>query len=78
MFEHLGPFWAAFNVLNESRMWTMGHPLPISLSEIKAYADIYNFEGEELHDLCTYVRHLDSVYLERQANKQAKKPTGKA
>jgi hypothetical protein len=48
----------------------MGIPLPIKISEIKAYAEIYDYSMEEFEELLTHIRMMDNVYLEHAAKKR--------
>lgn len=50
----------------------MGFPQPITLNEIKAYAEAHNFGRDEFPDLIYYVRELDTIYLKDRAEKAAK------
>jgi hypothetical protein len=41
----------------------MSGPLPISLTEILAYASIHGIEGDELEDFLWTIRILDAEWL---------------
>lgn len=55
----------------------MGFPQPITLMEIKAYAEVNNFGSEELPELIYYIRELDTLYLKLRAEKAAKEAKAK-
>lgn len=73
LFPHLTDYWLAFITLDKSRYFGgMGFPQPITINEIKAYAEVNGFGIDELPDLQYYVRELDTIYLKRQAEKAKK------
>ena len=73
LFVHLNDYWSAFISLDRGRYHGgTGFPQPITLAEIKAYADLHNFKEYELGELCHYVREIDSIYLKIQADKREK------
>ena len=55
----------------------MGFPQPITLNEIKAYAEMNGFGKEELPELVHYIRELDSIYLKNRAEKAKKEAKNK-
>lgn len=55
----------------------MGFPQPITINEIKAYADLNGFGSEEVQELQFYVRELDTLYLKHRADKAEKEAKSK-
>jgi hypothetical protein len=70
LFPHLAHIFAAFKVLDASRMWNTGNPNPIQLSEIQSYGLMHNFSGEDLRELVRHVQKLDRKYMEHEAEKR--------
>lgn len=70
-------YYAAFQDLTGSRNVSMAGALPIPVSEIKAYCELFNIaELEERSRILRYVKVLDNAYLTYVSEKQ-KKPQGK-
>lgn len=62
----------AFRKLNRTRQQGMG-PSPISLTEIKAYLDLYGSSDQEA--FIEYILQMDAAYLDVKAKQApAKKP----
>lgn len=55
----------------------MGFPQPITIAEIKAYAEVNGFAKSELKDLMHYVRELDSIYLQESLKKREREAKSK-
>lgn len=44
----------------------MGAPMPIPLSEILAYCDLYRIHDlDERHEIVTFIQAMDRTYLDR-------------
>lgn len=76
------PYFAAFKMLHGSRnIAPDGAPLPIPLSEVSAYADLFGFRSlQDRFDLLRYVQVCDNSYIEackRRAPKQQHGKSGK-
>lgn len=67
-------YYGAFITLSSSR--TVGMTAnPIPLSEILAYCDLYEIEGESRHDFAYLIQAMDREYMkwiEDQAKKKSK------
>lgn len=67
-------YFNAYQKIASSRNFSMSGALPIPISEIESYCNLYKIHNveiiEELHDRISF---LDGVYLEHVA-KQQKKP----
>jgi hypothetical protein len=75
--ERLRYYYSAYNRVSRSRDVSMAGALPLKVSEIAAYCELFKIhslnERERLFDCITT---LDDVYLEHVANKQkANTPT---
>lgn len=62
--------WEAFLILSSSRLRGFG-PQPIQCSEIVAYCDLHELDGEDKKYLFRCVTDMDVVWMNR-ANKQGK------
>lgn len=56
--------WDGYAQLTKGRVWIMGQPQAIALSEILAYSDLVGLDREEAGSLLDFVRQLDVVYFE--------------
>lgn len=69
-------FWRAFNELSNSRRYDFGSPLPISITEVLAYARVVGMTSDEdLADLWYFVHGLDGQFYEIE-NRKSKKKAG--
>lgn len=62
LFPDLQPVWEGFTLLSPSRNVGMSVGA-IPLTEIKAYCEMYDIEGEEREEFLLLIRSLDDEYL---------------
>lgn len=70
LYPDLVPVWEAFVLLSPSRSmgWGAG---AIPLSEIKAYCEMFDIEGDDREELLILLRALDDEYL-KSTNEKGK------
>lgn len=72
--QHCGWLWSAYNALGARRGAGPDGPLPITFSDIMAYATFYGFDSvSQRRILAAVVTELDDVYLDhvQEARKKA-------
>ncbi len=62
----------AFMDLTTCRGQSYGSEGPIGWFQIKEYAFVHGFEGEQEEDLFYHIQHLDNAYLEYKTKKLKK------
>ena len=66
-------YYSAYQAISGSRQVGMGGPLPIPVSEILAYCDLfYIAELNARERLFKYLKRLDNTYLDHVAEKSKK------
>ena len=76
VYEHLSYAWEAFWKLSDGRNYTASIdgnllPSPITFDSIYYYAKVFGYlEKEEFEELETYIRTLDTAYINYQRARQ--------
>lgn len=72
LYPDLVPVWEAFVLLSPSRNtgWGAG---AIPLSEVKAYCEMFDIEGDDREELVILLRALDDEYLKSTNEKSKRK-----
>lgn len=75
LYPDLVPVWEAFVLLSPSRNsgWGAG---AIPLSEVKAYCEMFDIEGDDREELLILLRALDDEYL-KSTNEKGKRKGAK-
>ncbi len=74
LFSDLIWVWEAFTQLSGARQVGFNGPLPLSMSEVLAYAQFRGIESpDEREELLHFVQYLDKVWLEDYAGRKPKK-----
>jgi hypothetical protein len=67
-------FWNAYQQLTGSRRVSMSGALPIPISEIRAYCELFKIHDvEDIESLLNGINSLDQVYLDYVAEKSKTK-----
>ena len=61
--------WEAYAEFSASRVWSMGQPYPIALTEIMAYSTLKGYSRDETEELLQFMRLLDDVYFKHVTEK---------
>lgn len=73
LFDHLAANWTAFCRLDHARNHSFGYPQPITIADIKAYADTHNLFGDDALELMNHVSILDREYMRISSEMHEKK-----
>lgn len=66
--------YEAWNEIGSTRSFTTAGPLPVSLTGVKVYADLYGLNQQDAVDLWKLVRQIDAFYLD-EINRRNPPPT---
>ena len=67
-----GDLFRAFNTLSSSRHYGMGGPLPISISEMAAFCQLFDISAvDDRETFVATMQRLDSVYLTEVSKRNA-------